>query len=378
MAQPSILFFMGAKPILNLLGDRLHSLPLVVLYLTDGCNSRCVTCDIWRNPRRNMSMQLVEQLAGEFRHLNVRHAILSGGEAMQHPQWPEIARRFRAEGTQVTLLTNGLLLKKQAQAVIDSVDEVVVSLDGGTAATYDAVRGVDGFDLILEGIRLVRAGGVPVSTRTTLQRANYQEMPQIIEATRDAGVNHISFLTVDVSNPYAFGPRFAESEPNLVGLNEIAGGTMPLIANMGPGAPVEHGPPAPALTSDDIARFERILDDVEVRFADLFAQGQMAESPAKLRRMADYFRAIIGEGSFPYVRCNAPHISTVIEVDGSLRPCYFLPKMGRLKPDGESLAQALNEPAALALRQAYKQGERPECERCVCPLYRGPRALWRM
>src|SRR5262245_21304565 len=131
---------MRAKPLLNLLGDHLHSLPLVVLYLTDGCNSRCVTCDIWRNPRRNMSMQPVERLAGEFRRLQVRHAILSGGEAMQHPQWPEIPRRFRAEGTHVALLTNGLLLKKQAQAVIDSVDEVVVSLDGGTAETYDAIR----------------------------------------------------------------------------------------------------------------------------------------------------------------------------------------------------------------------------------------------
>ena len=53
---------MGAKRLLNLVSDRLHALPLVVLYLTDGCNSRCVTCDIWRNPRRNMKMEMVEEI----------------------------------------------------------------------------------------------------------------------------------------------------------------------------------------------------------------------------------------------------------------------------------------------------------------------------
>src|SRR5690606_21339354 len=69
---------MGAKHLLNLIGNRLHTLPLVVLYLTDGCNSRCVTCDIWRNPRRNMPVELVEQVAAEARPLGIRWAILSG------------------------------------------------------------------------------------------------------------------------------------------------------------------------------------------------------------------------------------------------------------------------------------------------------------
>ena len=93
---------MKPKYLLNLVSDRLNTLPLVVLYLTDGCNSRCVTCDIWRNPRRNMKMELVEEIASAFQELQVRWVLLSGGEAMQHPNWPEIARRFRAEGRRST------------------------------------------------------------------------------------------------------------------------------------------------------------------------------------------------------------------------------------------------------------------------------------
>ena len=351
---------MSVKHVQNLFGDHLRTLPLVVLYLTDGCNSRCVTCDIWRNPRRNLRMEIVEQVAAEVAPLGVRWVILSGGEAMQHPQWPQMAARLREAGTRVFLLTNGLLVRKQLADVVANVDESIVSLDGGTAATYNAIRGVDAFDLVLDGMRAASAAGVRVTTRTTVQRANFHELPQIVDAAKDAGARSISFLPVDVSNPFAFGPRFE-------------GATLPLVATLGPDAPADHGPPAAALSSDDIAAFERVLIDMETRFAADFASRRIAESPDKLRQLPAYFRAVLGQGDFPRVRCNAPHTSAVIEVDGRLRPCYFLPSWGRL--NGRALADAVNDAPALALRHAYRHGERDECARCVCPLYKGPRAL---
>src|SRR5260221_11422806 len=127
---------------------------------------------------------------------------------MQHPEWPRIAQLFHAAGAKVLLLTNALALKKQAQQVIDHIDRVTVSLDGGTPETYAAIRGVDAWEPILEGIRLVSAGGVPVSTRTTIQYGNFREMPQIIDAAKAAGVQQGSFLAVEVSRQEAFGPRF--------------------------------------------------------------------------------------------------------------------------------------------------------------------------
>ncbi|MEO1288426.1 MAG: radical SAM protein, partial [Chloroflexota bacterium] len=121
---------MRVKNLLNLTGDTLHTLPLLVLYITDGCNSRCVTCDIWHNPRRNMPLALAESIAETCAELGVRWVLISGGEAMQHPEWDTIAQMFAQHDVHVMLLTNGLLLKKQYQHVIDSVDELIVSLDG--------------------------------------------------------------------------------------------------------------------------------------------------------------------------------------------------------------------------------------------------------
>lgn len=336
------------KNLLNLTGDKLRSLPLLVLYITDGCNSRCQSCDIWQNPRRNMHMQLVESIAETCGELGVRWVLLSGGEAMQHPEWDKIARIFSEQGVHVMLLTNGLLLRKQSQQVIESVDEVIVSMDGGNAATYEELRGVDAFDLIFEGIDAVKAGNIPVTLRTTVQQANFREIPQIIDVGLEHNVDTISFLAIDVSNPFAFGDRDTES-------------------------------PSGQLSLVEIDELQGIIDSMKYKYSAQFESGQIAESPDKLNRiLTQYFRALQGVGEFERPRCNAPHFSTVIEVDGRLRPCYFLPTYGRLEPNGERLPTAINWSAAQDLRKAYRTGQRAECKKCVCPLYKGARSLVRM
>lgn len=345
------MYAMHAKPLLNLLGDRLHALPLVILYLTDGCNSRCVSCDIWRNVRRDMPLEIVRQVAAESAQLGLRWVLLSGGEAMQHPEWASAAEILRETGCHVMLLTNGLLLRKQADIVAGAVDEVIVSLDAGTAETYQAVRGVDGFDLVLRGIEAMHDRGIPVVTRTTVQRANFREMPLIIDVAQEAGASSISFLAVDVTSSEAFGGR------------SVAASAVPAQSPL-------------ALNRDEISEFEDILTAIEQRFAGAFASGLMAETPQKLRRLVTHFRALAGDVAPLRPRCNAPHFSVVIEVDGRLRPCYFLPASENL--EGRTLLEAVNGQTARSLRQAYRTGQRQECSGCVCPLYKGPRGLLRM
>lgn len=335
----------------NLTGDYLHGLPLMVLYITDGCNSKCQTCDIWRNPRENMSLALVDKLVAEAAELGTRQVLLSGGEAMQHPQWDEIARRFRDAGVRVMMLTNGLLVKRQAERIAGCIDELIVSLDGATVATYQHIRGVDALTLVLDGIRAVSELGVPVITRTTVQQANFREMPQIIDAALDAGASSVSFLAVDVANSLAFGQRDISPEN-------------------------AHDPSV--LSPAEIDELAQIIDRLTVSHAAAFAAGQIAESPEKLRRiLVTYFRTLHGLADYPPPRCNAPHISAVFNVHGVVQPCYFLPAVGRLR-QGEPAQDTLNAPAAQAMRAAYRSGQRRECAQCVCPLYKGPRDLIRM
>jgi hypothetical protein len=179
-------------------------------------------------------------------------------------------------------------------------------------------------------------------------------MPLIIDTALDAGAQSVSFLAVDTVNPFAFGPRFDHDT------------TIPLETN----AKID---PFGGLQESDLPAFADILDSLEVTHAEHFADGRIAESPAKLRNLYNFFAATYDKSDFQPPRCNAPHISAVVNVDGSLQPCYFLPKWGNLHH--QPLEATLNLPEAIALRRAYREGKRRECDRCVCPLYRGPRAL---
>jgi MoaA/NifB/PqqE/SkfB family radical SAM enzyme len=106
-----------------------------------------------------------------------------------------------------------------------------------------------------------------------------------------------------------------------------------------------------------------VLDRLEHDYAADFASGLIAESPVKLRRLYNYFATLNGESPFPPPRCNAPHLSAVIEVDGSLRPCFFLPRVGKLG-DG-TLLETLNTSASS--RNAQGVSYRPTFGMCpVC------------
>src|SRR3972149_17804 len=103
---------MNPRLAVNLLSDRLAALPLAIVYVTDRCNSKCVTCDFWRYGQTNLPVERARWLAKEFRKMGTEVVLLTGGEALLHPHWDEVAECFRAEGQRLWLLTAGLSLKK--------------------------------------------------------------------------------------------------------------------------------------------------------------------------------------------------------------------------------------------------------------------------
>ncbi|HEU5134691.1 MAG TPA: radical SAM/SPASM domain-containing protein [Steroidobacteraceae bacterium] len=322
--------------------SRFESLPLATLYLTDRCNSRCVTCDYWRHGRTNVTLESVTRLLPDLEALGTRTALLSGGEPLLNPEWPAIAQALRARGIELWLLTSGLSLVKHATRLAGLFRSITVSLDGTCAETYAAIRGLDAFEKVCAGIRAVAAAGVPAGLRVTVQRANYREMPRFVTLARELGAAQVSFLAVDVSNPHAFAREEGFS-------HELA------------------------LRQTDLAELDVLLDALERDHAADFRSGFIAESPAKLRRLRDYFAALHGSGAFPPVRCNAPEFSAVIGADGRVAPCFFIPAPAAAPASG--LRAALDSEPMVELRRAIRAGERRECERCVCSMWRSPGEL---
>ncbi len=110
---------------------------------------------------------------------------------------------------------------------------------------------------------------------------------------------------------------------------------------------------------------------ITARAAD-FTSGFIAEDPTKLRRLARYYGALNGAGDFPPTHCNAPWVSTVIEADGTVRPCFFHHEIGNIRK--QTLGEILNSPEAVAFRQGLDVTTDPICRKCVCTLHLGARA----
>ena len=167
-------------------------------------------------------------------------------------------------------------------------------MDGTDSATYAAIRGLDAFDKVCEGIRAAAAHGLAPGLRVTLQRANYRQLAGFVELAKQLGAAQVSFLAVDVANPHAFGRKdgFAAEA---------------------------------ALDAEDLTVFDQLLLALEQSHCEDFRSGFIAESPAKLRRIGQYFAAVRGQGGYPPVRCNAPEFSAVIGATGKIQPCFFIP-----------------------------------------------------
>ena len=318
----------------------LKHLPLVTLYLSERCNSRCVTCDYWRHGAADMSLAAVRRLLPDFARLHTQVVLISGGEPLLNPEWQPIAAMLRAEGLKLWLLTSGLSLAKHASRAAALFEAITVSLDGTDRGTYEAIRGLDAFDKVCEGVRAAAQSGVPTGIRVTLQRANYRQLPQFVVLARELGVQHVSFLAVDVANPHAFARRDG-FDKNL------------------------------ALQRQDLPVLAQILDAMECEQAAAFRSGLIANSPRKLRGIHQYFSAVCGLGSYPPVRCNVFEYSAVIGATGRVQPCFFIAGPGRPARE-DTLEEILNDPAMSALRERIRSGIRPECATCVCSMWRDP------
>jgi MoaA/NifB/PqqE/SkfB family radical SAM enzyme len=325
--------------------NRTLVLPLLIFYPTGRCNSRCISCDWWRQSGADdLTIDEIRTLAATLPALGTRVVVFSGGEPLLRPEVFDAAAAFRRHDMTLHLLTSGVLLERCAERVAEYFARVCVSLDASTASGYDAIRGVDALAVVQRGIARLRriAPEVPLSARATLHRANFRELPALIDFAKALGLDSISFLPADMSS---------------LGFGRSA-------------APDESVRSTLALGREEVADFEAIVERTVAVYAADFASRFVAESPDKLRRLPRYYAAVNGDQPFPEVSCNAPWVSAVVEANGSVKPCFFHESIGNVRTT--SLATIVTEHLR-AFRQSLDIGADPVCVRCVCSL----KTTWR-
>lgn len=327
---------------------RISALPIVILMPHSACNCRCIMCDIWKDNKnlKQLSENDIFSLLRTFKKFGTKRVVMSGGEAILNQNFFRFCDILHSHGIKITLLSTGLTIEKNAAGIVEKVDDIIISLDG-PPRLHDEIRNIPGgFEKMQRGIEALRKidKSYPVSGRSVIHRLNFREWPALIETAAKMGLHQISFLPADVSS-HAFNREVLWSEPRQ---NEIL------------------------VQENELDELEGILEMIIVEFRKKFDEGFIAESPQKLRKIFQYYSAFYGRNLFPFKKCNAPWVSTVIEADGTVRPCFFHEAIGNIR--NESLDEILNSESSIAFRKQLDTDSNSTCVKCVCYLNLSPKA----
>jgi len=325
----------------------ISTLPIVILMPHSACNCRCVMCDIWKG-NHNLKQLTKDDISGlltALKKFGTQQVLMSGGEALLNPGFFKICEILKQEKIKISLLSTGLTLKKNAPQIVQWVDDVIVSLDGDETM-HNTIRNIpDAFNKLAEGVDAIKQiePGFKITCRTVIHRQNFRIWPAIIDAAKEIGGDQISFLPADVSS-HAFNREILWDENRQ---HEIL----------------------PRQT--DLPELKSVIDILQVACHNDFATGYIAESPEKINKIYQYYAAFYGLNNLPYKKCNAPWVSTVIEADGTVRPCFFHEAYGNIKND--SLENIINGAGAINFRKQLDMDTNETCLKCVCYLNLSPK-----
>ena len=318
----------------------------VCLYLetTNRCNLLCTTCPRTYEelePPADMSWELFTSIVDQIPDL--ARCVLHGvGEPMLVPDLDRMVRYLKDRGTYVLFNTNGTVLtEKNGRALIAAgLDELRVSLDASTAASYRAIRGKDYFDRVLRNVRAFRdrqgreGHSQPrVSAGLTGLKETVAERPAFVRVAAELGVKEVYLQRLVYFETGAVG--FARPDQALYEQTD-------------------------ADEAGYIAEATRIAAELGMTFS---ASGAVAEPGMSLKR---------ADAGTPWSMCRRPWTVMYFTANGRALPCCIAPfsqhgydnyTLGDART--QSLAQIWEGEAYRAFRDGLLSDTPPEaCANC--------------
>ncbi len=168
-----------------------HGIPIHgSLELLPLCNMNCDMCYVrltreeQQKKGRILSAQEWVAVAEQLRDAGTLFLLLTGGEPLLHPEFPEIYRNLKQMGFALTINTNGTLIDESIAELFGTLRprRVNITLYGAGERTYrELCHYPGGFEKAMRGIRLLREQNVDVKAGISLTGTNQQEIVRMHE-----------------------------------------------------------------------------------------------------------------------------------------------------------------------------------------------------
>jgi MoaA/NifB/PqqE/SkfB family radical SAM enzyme len=177
----------------------------VQLIISDLCNQDCHFCAYRmstgfsvenfaengnKNPARFIPTQKCKEILDDCAELGVKSIeFTGGGEPTVHKDHIDIIGHAQSLGLETGLVTNAVRIKDHP--VFRDLDWLRISLDAGTAETYDRIRASKAWPKVMANISLVAKWKPLVGVGFVVTRENYREITQACRIAKDAGVPYV-------------------------------------------------------------------------------------------------------------------------------------------------------------------------------------------
>jgi radical SAM protein with 4Fe4S-binding SPASM domain len=327
----------------------------ISLFITYMCNLRCKMCGQWGEKgsshtyasdelKKQLSVDDIRRLLDDVAGFSPS-ITLFGGEPLIYPDLPDVIRMIKERGMRCNLLTNGVLLEKKAEAIMDAgIDEIIFSLDG-PRDIHDEIRGRAGtFEKAMAGFKKI-AALKKERISSTIFEINNTRLDEIVKSAEEMSASsitfhHLIFLSREIYSRHdrIFQDNFSCSSHDWEGFVR------------------EHTPEInPEKLIEMLKTIKSLKTDVDVSVYPNLTDPEITK----------YYTSFDFKPESYKNRCISPWMVAYIFPDGSVRPCQSLNySIGNIKE--ESFKQLWNCGRASKFRQTLKKDKHfPVCVRCT-------------
>ncbi len=157
----------------------------VSFVITHKCNFRCGYCNSFNQKEEEMSIGEIKQMLDELKQAGLMRLGITGGEPLLRKDLGEILEYAKQLGIQITLVTNGSLVKKNLEA-LKNLNLLIVSLEG-PRKVHDKIRGKGTFEKAMGAIETAKKNKIRVWIEAVLTRDDDKGLDFLVNLSNELG-----------------------------------------------------------------------------------------------------------------------------------------------------------------------------------------------
>lgn len=191
---------------------------------TNRCNHNCNYCHYKNsyldldefNPLDEIPREKMLEIVADMKDMGVKAVTFSGGgEPLLYPYIEETMQAILDAGIELSIITNGSLLKGKKAEILAKAKWVRISIESISDEAYCRIRGIkkDSFKELCENIANfaeIKDDSCELGINVVVNNENYTEIRQMAELMKSLGANHVKFAPLVSNNTWDYHKDFKE------------------------------------------------------------------------------------------------------------------------------------------------------------------------